>query len=293
MIVSSDLNEAAVASRLKSTRPASWAIAMGGTRRAYIAQGGVLASNQDLAAYMCWADEAQQRTLDRLFDLGVAALIAVIRIPTDRGAAYGALAAQAVKGLVDNPRRKAWHADRRLRVSAAGNLSLLAAAAQQPDLEARLGELHRATCYQSGPQLVYLLRGTWVDSSTEEANVGYRLGLQLGRALTRDELVRAYYNMDLPPLAVYVGSGRPQIGALRPPFLGGNEHCYWSQTPLMLLGDADWRRILDDHRVARRTHSNRSYSADDASRAQLNATFEKRRIIGVGKQHALGFWTPE
>ena len=41
-----------------------WAIALGGTRRAYIAEGGVLESAADLDAYFEWVEAAQMRLLD-------------------------------------------------------------------------------------------------------------------------------------------------------------------------------------------------------------------------------------
>jgi hypothetical protein len=163
-----------------------------------------------------------------------------------------------------------------------------------PSLSTRWQELRQRTANAAGPQLIYLFRGTWSDAATEEAGWGWKLGMALGRAPTRDELVAAYYGAVLPPLAVYLGSGRPQIGQLRPPFLGGQEDCYWSAAPLQLLQAEDWRAIADDHTTARRTSSGRTYPSNAQERLAAVLLAQRGHILGIGQRHPeFGFWTPQ
>jgi hypothetical protein len=178
-------------------------------------------------------------------------------------------------------------------VRVAGDHGALARAFDAPELVDLFSSLAEETANTDGARLVYLFRGPWIDMAAEEALLGYQLGTQLGRPPSTAELVHAYYGEELPPLSAYVGSGRPQLGRLRPPFLGGAEDCYWSQPPLMCLGPEDWRRIIFDHLYARRTDGARRYPTDGESREMLVRALTEMdgQIVGLGARHPLGFWT--
>jgi hypothetical protein len=289
------LSDDALAEYLRAAGPACWALAMGGTRRAYLADGGTLSQPSDLDAYYIWAEAVQRALFERLFRYGVQSVILIGRIPSDRGPAYAAFLRETLQRLVGNETRRASYERLNLRVRVAGDLEQIAAAVDAPALPALFQSLIDSTAHASGPVLTYLFRGSWHDPATEEAEFGYRLGVQLGRTPNRDELVKAYYREQLPPLSVYLGSGRPRIGMLRPPFLCGNEDLYWSHSPLMRLDDTAWRRIIIDHLWARKTTGGRNYGSDDHTLLTIrNALLEQDgRIIGVGKRHPLGFWIAE
>ncbi len=288
------LDDAAAAAALQAGADPCWAIAMGGTRRAYIAQGGALRGPDDLSDYVQWAEAAQCAVLDQVAALGVQTIIAVVRLPGDRGPAYQAMARGALAALATAAPRRELYARRRMRVSATGDLPAIAAALAGPELQEQLAALAAHTAAAAGPRLIYLFRGPWVDPAVEEAQFGYRVGRELGRSPSRAELVRAYYGDDAPPLTVYVGSGRPRLGQLRPPFLGGDEDLYWAQAPLMRLRPETWRRIAYDHLWSRRTHSARDYAADPDSRRALVRSLAAvdGQVVGVGARHPLGFWQP-
>lgn len=286
------LSDAAVAAEIQASGALCWALAMGGTRRAYIADGGRLSSIEDLASYFDWMEIAQRRLVERLFTLGATTIIAIIRVPVDRGPGYAHVAREALAWPVRNPARLAFYTKYMLRVSAAGGLDQLGALLDLPELGSQYERLAETSAAAGGPRLIYLFRGAWATPGIEEVQLGYELSRQLGRMPSRDELVRAYYGCDVPPLSVYVGSGRPQVGRLRPPFLGGDEALYWSVGPLNRLDNRDWRRIIYDLLWSRRTHSARSYPDDAASRATISAALTEHdgQIIGLGSQHPLGFW---
>jgi hypothetical protein len=285
-------SDAELAAELQEHGEPCWAIAMGGTRRAYIAAGGTLAGMSDLPAYFAWSEAAQCAVIDRLIRLGVRTLIAVVRLPDDRGPNYRALAREALRALGTSPVRRELYQQHQLSVRVAGDHGALACALDAPEVVDHFSMLAKETAHADGARLVYLFRGPWIDMAAEEAMVGYQLGTQLGRPPSRAELIRAYYGDELPPLSVYVGSGRPQLGQLRPPFLGGAEDCYWAQPPLMRLTAKDWRRIIFDHLFARRTDSARRYPTDGESREMLVRALTEMdgQIVGLGVRHPLGFW---
>jgi hypothetical protein len=286
------LSDDAVAEQVRATGSSSWAVAMGGTRRAYLADGGKLSGPADLEAYYHWAEASQRAVFERLFRYGVSTVMVIGRISSDRGSAYSAFIRDALLDLMGNPVRRASYKNLGLRVSFAGDLEQLGAAIGAPTFPTLCRELIESTATAIGPTLVYLYRGTWYDPASEEAELGYLLGQSLGRAPVRDELVRAYYHTPISPLSVYVGSGRPRIGLLRPPFISGNEDLYWAHGPLMRLDDAGWRRIVYDHLWTRKTAGNRDYPTDAQSQDAIVTTLREQdgRVIGLGKSHPLGFW---
>lgn len=273
--------------------PHCWALALGGTRRAYLAQGGQLVDRADLEAYFTWLEAAQLALLDRLYARGVQTIITVGRVPADRGQDYSTFARRALEAVIASPARRAFYQRRGLQVSLAGDLAALEQRVAAPGLAARAAELRQATANGSGGKLIYLFRGDWLDAA-EEAQWGVQVAQHLGRMPTRDQLVQAFYGRDLPPLSVYIGSGRPQIGLLRPPFLSGQEDCYWAANCPLRLAEAGWDQLIVDHQQARRTHSARTYPSDPASRAALAEALAQAdgQILGVGQRHALGFWMP-
>lgn len=289
------LDDEAVAIALGAGAEPCWAIAMGGTRRGYIAAGGTLVERDDLAAYFDWVDKAQCAVFDQLFRLGVRTLIAVDVLPADRGATYRTLAREALGRLSTTPARRELYRRHQVHVRVAGDQQALTEALGAPELIDTFETLARETAAATGPRLVHLFRGPWIETATEEAAFGYRLGHELERCPTRDELVEAYYGLALPPLTVYVGSGRPRIGQLRPPFLGGAEDCYWTQAPLMRLSPVEWRRIMVDHLYTRRTQGARAYAMDSESRRMLSGALAEAdgHILGIGARHPLGFWHAE
>jgi len=288
------LPAATIATQLRTAGGACWAVAGGGTRRAYLAQGGRLAQPSVYPAYFRWLEATQRAVFDYLFDLGVTTVLATEHIPLNRGPMYQAHAREALASVVSGPLRQAWYAQRHLRVLIAGDLTALAMYLDAPQVMAAWQHLMATTAQADGPTLVYLFRGDWIDVATEEAGLGYQLGQQLGHAPTRDELVQTFYGAVLPPLTVYVGSGRPHLRHLRPPFLSGMEDCYWCHNPLVRLSATGWRRIIYDHLWNRRTAGNRTYADDTTAQAALETvvTAHADAVLGIGYRHAAGFWMP-
>jgi hypothetical protein len=286
-------DETDLATRLLAAKASCWAVASGGTRRAFLAAGGVLAGLGDLDAYFDWLEREQRALVERLFEVGVRTLIIVGRLPADRGEAYQAHARRIVPATLYCEERLALYDRLGLRVSVAGDVARLGQALDDDQLAPRCQALRERTRSGGGGDLVYLYRGAWVDGAAEAA-FGYELGRKLDRPPTVEDLVPAYYGVTLPPLAVYVGSGRPQVTQLRPPFISGSEACYWSVNCPFRLTREDWERLAEDYLSSRQTRSARDYPADAAGRTAVQEAVAKmdHLVVGMGRRQ-FGFWYPE
>jgi hypothetical protein len=273
---------------------ACWALALGGTRRAYVAAGGTFSGPDSLTDYFGWIERAQQDLLDRLFDLGVSTIVAVQRIPSGRGARYTQGARSIITSLLGTELRQEWYARRGLRVTVAGDQRQIEESTGISGFAEFGAQVERDTAGGTRGRLVYFFRGDWADE-TEEAAWGYRLGSQLGRPPTRAELVEAFYHQPVPPLSLYLGSGRPQLLRLRPPFISGAEDCYWSANCPVRLRPQDWQRLVADHLTVRRTSGNRSYPDDPQALAEIAEAVKSYDglIVGMGRRHQFGFWLPD
>ncbi|MFI9825766.1 hypothetical protein ACIHFC_35970 [Streptomyces sp. NPDC052013] len=284
-----DLDDQAVAHHVSAHSTACWAVAVGGTRRAYLANGGQLNSPAEYPRYMDWVNHQDITLLDHIFRLGARTVIRVMRFPRDRGGTYTSVAAEALTRLISSPSRRELHARYNMSVSVVAHTA--PGECRVPPLV--IDHNARSAPPSAAPRrLIYLLRGDWVDAGVEEARMGFSLGKTLGREPTKRELITGYYGLDIPPLAVYIGSGRPRTGNLLPPFIRGNEDLYWSQTPLLMLNGQDWRRIIFDHLWSRRTQGARGYNLPEGDRRHLvnSVLAERGHILGIGRRHKHGFW---
>ncbi|MDZ4721138.1 MAG: hypothetical protein SH847_21975 [Roseiflexaceae bacterium] len=284
-----------VAQQIQASGRSCWAVAMGGTRRAYLAEGGSFADAAGMEGYFRWAEATQRAVYEQLFTLGIETIILVGRIPADRGPAYAAFMRAIMQRLVCGDERRASYTRLQARVRIAGDIAQIARTVGVAELADEYNGIVAETAHASGPLLIYLFRGSWYDPASEEAQIGYQVGSRLQRIPTRDELVDAFYGGPVTALSAYVGSGRPRTGILRPPFVCGSEDLYWAHGPLMRLNEQDWRRMIFDHLYSRRTTGGRSYPEDDQARAALRTALEVQdgRVLGLGHTHPLGFWVAE
>lgn len=284
-----------IATLLHNAGSTCWAIALGGTRRAYLAQHGKLTDKSDVASYFQWLEKQQRQIFNQLYDMGVKIIIDISYVPTNRGNCYQSYAKRTIQGLVHSDNRRRWYNQRQLRVRAIGDMITLGRALDIPSLPIDFQRLTEETQTRYGPRLIYFFRGDWTNMATEEAHLGYQLGTQLGRAPTQAELTQAFYGEDIPKLSFYIGSGRPRLDVFRPPFISGSEDCYWSATSPVQLTLNDWRKIIYDHLYLRTTKGNREYFLDETSQRELTLAAQTLNgyILGIGQKHKLGFWMPE
>lgn len=112
------------------------------------------------------------------------------------------------------------------------------------------------------------------------------------RATTRAAAVAACYGLDVPPVTLYLGFGKPVVAPdLLPPLLMDKVQCYWTQRPGYRLSEEELRRIFYDYAFVRST-----WQADKSTRAENalahRTSWERGPILGMGRR--LGpFWYPQ
>jgi len=108
---------------------------------------------------------------------------------------------------------------------------------------------------------------------------------------TRAETVRALYGEDIPPISMFLSTGKPSFTHnLLPPLLVGKVQCYWRQQPGHSLTEREWRLILYDYAYTRAT-----WRQDKEGRAETavshRTAWENAPTLGLGIR--LGaFWYP-
>ncbi|MCA9875138.1 MAG: hypothetical protein KC441_15820 [Anaerolineales bacterium] len=110
-------------------------------------------------------------------------------------------------------------------------------------------------------------------------------------AATRQETIQAIYGETIPPISMFLSTGKPLFNHhLLPPLLVGNVQGYWRQQPGHSLSDREWRLILYDYAYTRATW--RQDKEGRAETAVLNSAIWKHApTLGLGVR--LGsFWYP-
>lgn len=116
--------------------------------------------------------------------------------------------------------------------------------------------------------------------------------VKVGDVLTKVDAIRAMYGEDIPPITLCFAFGKPMVSPdLFPPLLMDNVQCYWSQQVGYTLTDRQFRKVLYDYAVVRRTwQKNKTLRAKQAE--AFRDTWEQEVILGLGKR--LGpFWYPD
>jgi hypothetical protein len=113
------------------------------------------------------------------------------------------------------------------------------------------------------------------------------------QAKTLEDAIRAIFGELIPPVELYLGSGKPLLSPFQiaPLLLRGSVECYWSQIPGYSLSEEQFRSILYDYACIRQT-----WRKDKTGRAAEALTYrdawEKGPTIGLGTR--LGpFWYPQ
>jgi hypothetical protein len=116
-----------------------------------------------------------------------------------------------------------------------------------------------------------------------------------GRTPDRQELIEAYYGLDVPDLSLYLGFAQPALFDV-PLLATGREDLYATLTPSADLTEKQLREILYDHLVTRRIAQDEDYDTlSDEALASLARYYRSYRgsTLGVGRIDPLtGLWNP-
>ncbi len=161
----------------------------------------------------------------------------------------------------------------------------------RPMLEA-CANLTAATASGNGP---LLLIGLFADAPYPTlARLSVEFAEKHGRPPDRQELIKAYYGLDVPDLSLYLGFAQPALFDV-PLLANGGEDLYVTLTPSPNLTEAQLREILYDHLVTRRTPEADYDVLSDEAQAAL-AKYNERyagMTLGIGRVDPLtSIWTP-
>ncbi len=261
-----------------------------GTRRWYLLHGERPPNADDYVATLI----RRQAELHRLvFDHGVSVIMApgFGRELLARGTDYTRLVLGGLLRLADDAVYDEMFASG-LRIRFYGDLEeVLDTPTFRPMLE-ECARLTSATARGDGP---LLLIGLFADAPYPKlARLSVEFARRRGRPPDRQELIEAYYGVDVPDLGFYLGFAQPALFDV-PLVATGQEDLYATLTPSPNLTEPQLREMLYDHLVARRTPDPDYETLSDEARSALAQYNERYSGVTLGVGHVdplTQVWTP-
>lgn len=262
---------------LREIAPATIVYTQGGTRRAAALAG----MSPESDAYIQFTRRNMIRCVEMLFRTGVRHVFIMAITPDnyrESGAYRDRLIAFTDWGIA-GPEALADYGRFGWRVRLLGSEDI-------PALQPTAERLRQATAGNGRPTLWCLAvpddeaPWRWLLAAANQAGV-----------TTRQETIQALYGEDIPPISMFLSTGKPMFTHhLLPPLLVGKVQCYWRQQPGHSLTEQEWRLILYDFAYTRAT-----WRQDKEGRAETavhnHALWEHAPTLGLGTR--LGsFWYP-
>ena len=153
-------------------------------------------------------------------------------------------------------------------------------------------DLISATASGNGP---LLLIGLFADAPYPTiARLSVEFAEQKGRPPNRQELIEAYYGCAVSDLTLYLGFAQPALFDI-PLLTTGEEDLYATLTPSPSLTEKQFREILYDNLITRRTAEGDYEELSDEAQAALAAYNDRYTgvTLGIGSRDPLtGIWNP-
>ena len=164
-----------------------------------------------------------------------------------------------------------------------------------PTLRPMLEECVRLTSATASGDGPLLLIGLFADAPYPTlAKLSVDFADRRGRPPDRQELIRAYYGLDVPDLSLYLGFAQPALFDV-PLVATGQEDLYATLTPSPDLTEYQLREILYDHLVTRRKPDPDYEKLSEEARAALIEYNDRYSgtTLGVGRiDPVTRVWTP-
>jgi hypothetical protein len=264
--------------QIASLAPETMIFAAGGTRRRAVLAGIDPTSDE----YPRWSFGQMVTCFNLFFSHGVRHIITHAIVPTqyqEITKGYRENLLKWVEWNLSNPAALAEFRQRRWRV-------LLIGAEHLPEFQPLAETLRQNSASIDGPTI-------WmaVTPATTSPWNAMLAAIHRSGARTQAEAIEAQFGESIPPVSLYIGSGKPGIfPAVVPPILMGKMQCYWAQRPGFITDKKSVRAVLYDFAFTRKT-----WMKDKTGRAEQvlerQDIWEEAPILGLGVR--IGpFWYP-
>jgi hypothetical protein len=258
--------------------PKTMIFAAGGTRRRAVLAGIDPVSDE----YPRWSFGQMMICFNLFFQHGVRHIITHAIIPTQYQ--------EITKGYQDNLIQWVnWHLSNPAAMEKFRQMGVrvrLLGAEFLPQLQPLADKLLNVPAPESAPTIWFTV--TPYALSPWEAMI---TAIHRSGAKTQAEAIEAQFGEAIPPVSLYIGSGKPGIfPAVVPPLLIGKMQCYWSQSPGFMTDVKNVKAILYDYAYTRET-----WKEDKTGRAEVvlenREIWENAPILGLGVRVG-PFWYP-
>lgn len=267
---------------------------LNGTRRWFILEHGQEAQADFANAYLERTTERNAALCQMLFAHGINTLLIPVfsTYLMQRGEKYVHMAAKGLSYIANHPAFLQMYADLGVQVRFYGDYEACFASTPHAHIIAEFDQVMAQTATNGRCQLLW---GVCAQDATE-ATIALTVDHyeRNGRLPAKHDLIQQYYGDDIPPVDIYIGSGKPRAFDM-PLITTGREDLYFSVTPSLALNQVQLRHILYDHLYAR-AKDGASYDAmqtEDWQKLRRFYTTNQDNVLGVGtKQKEWGLWYP-
>lgn len=266
--------------------------ALNGTRRWFMLEHAN--SRDDFAtAYLAAIIKRYIEIAQLLFEHGIHTLLMPALSPylMARGGSYVQLAATALSQLTNQPSILDFYDAYKVRVRFYGDYAQCFAGTPYEHLPAQFTDLTARIQNNNQHRLFW---GVCAHDATETTIASsIRFYQEHGRSPSKEELITMYYGESVPPVNIFISSGK--LRAFDMPLISsGREDLYYSVFPSPYFSQIQLREILFDHLFTRQKEKIDYATLKPKQWADLRVHYQANldKIIGVGRKDNAGFWHP-
>jgi tuberculosinol/isotuberculosinol synthase len=284
----------AVAGLLRREGPKVCAFPLNGTRRWFLMEHPEVGDSFH-ATYFA-AMTARLFELCALFYThGVDTLISPLlngRLFTARGAAYTRETLHGLLHLTTQPAARRFYAAHDVQVRFFGDYDAVLREHGLAEVADGMAQVMAETAVHRRHRLLW---GICAENNPETiADLAVDFFTRRGRRPSRDELVTQYYGQHVPPVDIFISSGKPRVFDI-PLLSTDTTDLYFTTAPSPYLNEQQLRAILFDHLYARpkKSHDYREFMAEDWTGLQQFYAHRRDVVLGVGtRANSWGVWHP-
>ena len=285
------LSRDAVKEIVKREGPTVCTCPINGTRRWFTLEHANTDYENVEAGYLDTVAQAYVDLFKLFFDHGISYLLVPSFGPDllERGEDYLQLAVEGFSRLTYHPLFLEFYAQYHVQVHFYGDYERYFSGTAYARLIAQFNNLTQQT---SGHTAHHLFFGLFAhDASEMIARFAIDFYKQNKRVPHRNEIVQAYYGVDVPPVDIFIGFDK--FSSFDMPLVAtGMEDLYFTVSPTLYMTQDQFRAILYDHIYSRRNETD--YTQMSAAGWQYMQDFYYRhrgKTLGVGTQ-VDGIWYP-